>query len=188
MSLASDVAICNSALAYIGGAPIMNLDTDTSTRAVLCKQIYAPTRDAMLQEHEWNFAIGRVKLNRTTTTPSFGYTYLFALPVDFLSLKETKPTTMDYKLEAGGLLTDEKDVYVRYVMRVTDASKYSPKFRLALEYKLASMMAVPIAGDLKKAQLMMVLHDQTLGLGKTLDTQGDPTPTYQMDTFLEARW
>lgn len=63
----SDVAICNLALAKVGGESITSL-SDSNKRANLCNIIYPAARDRLLLAHRWNFAIKRKQLAKDTAT------------------------------------------------------------------------------------------------------------------------
>lgn len=183
----SEVAICSNALSYLGEQPITSLTDDLSERAKLCNRIYATTRDSLLQEHEWNFAVAYSALGLTTETHSV-YAYVFQLPVDLLQPLDVGNTCIDYRIEKDKLLTTESSITLRYIKRVTDPTLFSAKFTRALEYQLALLMAIPLTGDLKKAQLMGQFYADAVGRGKNLDTKAEPTREYQSDNLLEARW
>ncbi len=55
----SAVQICNIALRRVQGEPITDLETDDSKSAALCRTFYEPTRDALLEDHPWSFALRR---------------------------------------------------------------------------------------------------------------------------------
>ena len=59
--MASEVQICNLALAKIGDQQITSL-TENSKAGRLCNLVYEPLRDATLRAHPWNFAITRETL------------------------------------------------------------------------------------------------------------------------------
>lgn len=188
MSITTDVSICNMALFYVGASPITSLTAETTDRAKLCNQIYAPTRNSLLQEHKWNFGMTRVALSLLVSVPINTWAYQFQMPQDCVQIHETYPVDTPYEIEGTLLLTNAGSIAIRYMRRVTDPALFSEKFRSALEYKLASLMAIPLTGDLKKAQLYDALFNQTMGIGKALDSQADPVLEYRCDNILEARW
>jgi hypothetical protein len=57
----SEVDVCNTALALLGGKPIVALG-EASDRARLCTQFYPKARDYVLKAHKWSFAIQRAVL------------------------------------------------------------------------------------------------------------------------------
>jgi hypothetical protein len=50
--MASEVSICNRALAMLGANTITSLQ-DGSTEANVCNAVYADARDAVLRSHPW---------------------------------------------------------------------------------------------------------------------------------------
>jgi hypothetical protein len=62
--MVSKTSICNKALRKLGSKPVMNVDTDTSRQATLCKSAYDDILDEVLREHNWNFAVTRQALNK----------------------------------------------------------------------------------------------------------------------------
>lgn len=77
MSVATDVEVCNKALAKLGVYVITSLDDDLS-EAEKCKLLYAGVRDRLLQRHKWNFARRSVKLLPVWIT---GFTITSASPL-----------------------------------------------------------------------------------------------------------
>ena len=67
--MASEVQICNLALAKIGDQQITSL-TENSKAGRLCNLVYEPLRDATLRAHPWNFAITRETLALHSVAPS----------------------------------------------------------------------------------------------------------------------
>jgi hypothetical protein len=76
----SEVQICNIALARVQGEPITDLVSDTTKSASLCRTFYEPTRDALLEERPWAFAIQRQVLSVVTGVNLTSKTYIYQLP------------------------------------------------------------------------------------------------------------
>ena len=187
MAFVSDVSICSNALGYLGAQPITSLTDDPSERAKICNRVYATTRNALLQEHPWNFATFRLSLNPLVETPEWGYSTQFQLPVGLLQILDTSPADLDYRIEGDRLLCDESSVKIKYVKEITDPLVYSPHFVTALEFKLASVLAIPITGDVAKAQAMAGFLSETLGKSKNLDTTADAIQQYDANEMDQAR-
>ena len=190
MGLVSEVSICSNALTYIGQDEIMSLTDDTSKRAKTCNRLYARTRNSLLQEHPWNFAIARASLGLIATPITSEFTNNFQLPLDFLQMLaiSPKPTSeIDYRIEGKVILSDEATLSIKYVKEVTDPTIFSSTFVTALEYRLAMLMAIPLTGDSSRAAEMQSLYNDALGISKNLDSKEDPVETYQCDDILQAR-
>jgi len=79
----SPVEICNLALSWLGGDLIISL-TDDSTEAKLCNAVYAPLRDAVLEEREWTFATRRIQPPALVAGPLYGYDKAFQIPIEVI--------------------------------------------------------------------------------------------------------
>jgi len=88
--MATDVDIANLALSNIGHAPdLVTSLASTDTTSKLLNLHYPIARDALLNEHNWNFAIKRVALALNATEPVFEFTYAYNLPSDYLRVIRT---------------------------------------------------------------------------------------------------
>lgn len=87
--MASEVDICNSALAELGDtATVAGLYPPSgSIQAVHCARFYPISRDLCLEMHNWNFATKRVSpaLLSETNQPN-AWTYSYQLPSDVLRI------------------------------------------------------------------------------------------------------
>jgi len=87
--MASEVDICNLALADLGDAAKVSSISppDTSAQAGHCARFYPMARDELLDMHDWDFATYRVAL-AAITLPSVvtTWTYAYALPSNVLNI------------------------------------------------------------------------------------------------------
>lgn len=151
--MASSTSICNMALAKIGSKRLNNLETDSSDGAIQCRLHYEQTRDSLLQSHYWRFASARASLSQDTNDPDFEYDNQFILPSDLLYLKSvysgngTTGENLRYTIAIEGerLLTNESEIDIRYIKRITDESKFSPLFTEVLVLMLA-LKLISLAG------------------------------------------
>lgn len=170
--MASVVDICNMALSHIGADAIVSAidPPDGSVEAGHCARFYPQARAELLESFPWSFARTRAVLAEVTN-PSELWAYAYALPSDMLTAKRVLnsftlidlgflPTTgwatpselafinergsADFDVEGSVLLTNEPDAVLLYVRDVTDTPKFTPSFRTALSYLLASFLAGPI--------------------------------------------
>ena len=86
--MASDVYICNAALANLGdAATLMSIDPpDGSLQAENCARFYPMARDALLEMHDWSFATRRVLLAQLAIDVPSQWTYAYAAPNDMLNV------------------------------------------------------------------------------------------------------
>jgi hypothetical protein len=147
----SNTSICNMALRKLGAKRLNDLDTDSSVNAIDCRLHYEQTRDALIESHFWRFASGREDLSEDTETPAFEWERQFILPTDYMVKKSVWSglgpynTNFSYALEGDRLLTNESDIKLRYIKRVTDPTKFNELFIEVFVLKLA-LKLVALAG------------------------------------------
>jgi len=150
----SETTICNQALGRIGAKRINNL-TDGSEEAIHCTLHYEQTRDALLRSFWWRFAAGRATLSQDATDPDFEWDNQFDLPTDFMAFRTvfednnvpSKTTMRRYELEGLKLLTNEDEMEIRYVKKITDPAKFDPLFVELLVLQLALKLVMPLSED-----------------------------------------
>jgi len=188
--MASEVDICNLALAHLGdNATIASIDPpEGSAQAEHCQRFYPIARDTLLEMHSWNFATKRVRLTEIVESGAYSksteWDYVYQLPNDTLQIidvfKEgvtddySEPGASDYVpqpyqtevMHNGNKIirTDVPDAEMRYVATISDTTKFSPLFVMALSWQLASLLAGPImkgevgAAEAKRAAQMMSVY------------------------------
>lgn len=164
--MASEVDICNLALAHLGDeATVASLDPpEGSAQAEHCARFYPIARDSLLELHDWKFATRRARL-ALLSAESWTWQYAYAEPSSALKLLSVLPDgaesdadTDPYEPESADdgtalILTDTEDATLRYIAHVTDPTKFSPLFTTALSWHLASMLAGPVLkGDAGSAE------------------------------------
>lgn len=175
---ASVVTICNLALAHLGDeANVSSISPpDGSAQAAHCSRFYPVARDTLLEMHNWDFSIQRVALAMTARTPPGAWDYEYALPATCLrplavldAEASDESDSYDYIIEADDdgnrvILCNVENAYLRYVVQVTDTTKFSALFVNALSYLLASYLAGPI---LKSPEAKRAMYESFLAeLGK----------------------
>ena len=155
--MASEIDICNLALARLGdSATISSLDPpEGSAQADHCARFYPIARDALLELHDWKFAIKRVSLAQLGADVN-GWGYSYAKPSNCLKLigilsadAGADEESEEYETEADStgneiILTDIETATARYLVRITDTNKFPPLFVEALSWLLASHLAGPV--------------------------------------------
>ena len=175
--MSTEVSICNSALTSVGAEPITSL-TDGTKAARICNIIYSSERDALLEEHRWNFAIKRVSLAQEDETPVSGYNYSYALPSDFLAVIDLGDTAGPYVIEEESLLTDDSEVYLQYVAKITEPAKWPETFCVALANRIAKKIAPKLKASISRTEQLQAEYEKSLSLAKSVDaaSSGQPTP------------
>ncbi len=150
----SNTSICNQALGKLGAKRINDFEdtTESSTPAIQCRLHFEPTRDALIRSYPWRFASDRATLSQDTETPDFEWEFQYHLPDDFMAMKSIfedrffDDNFRSYDLEGDLLLTNQGEMSIKYVKKVTDASKFDPLFVKVLVLLLADEMIGPLAG------------------------------------------
>lgn len=171
---ASEVSICNMALSWLGAKPLIALGDDT-VEGRLCKANYEPARDAVLEIRDWSFAIARFAPASAIVPPDElllhnGFSP-FVKPADMLRMitvcnDPTYSMRVGWHIEGNYIWARGSIIYIKYVFRQTDPTKFSATFSQALAAFLAADLAVPIAGSREMQQLMAQLF------GVKLETAG----------------
>lgn len=83
--MASDVDICNQALALLGdSATVSSINpSEGSVQAQHCARFYAIARDAVTEMHTWSFATKTIQLAQLAN-PQWNWDYNYAQPSDLL--------------------------------------------------------------------------------------------------------
>jgi hypothetical protein len=139
--MASQTAICNRALEFLGQAPIVAINDDGNAAKAL-RRVFDDSRRALLEDHPWNFARKRASLPASATAPEWGYERGFPLPEDFIKLLaiEHEPA---FSMEADPSGTQwictnaAAPLNIAYVYDVTDTGRYPPIFVDAFAARLA---------------------------------------------------
>lgn len=147
------------ALFHLGASKrIQDLDTDASKEADVCRAFYEQSRDEVLEDFNWPFAEVRAFLNLVTNNPTTDWAYAYQYPSEASRLvkipsgirNDTQDSKIPYKVvygDSGNLIyTDKENAEIIYTKKVTDVSRYTPKFRMALSLKIAGYIAASVTG------------------------------------------
>lgn len=183
----SETELCSNALNFLGEQSITSL-TDGTIRANLCKTHYPVLRDALLEEHPWNFAMKRQALAVLADAPEFKWTRQFQLPSDLLRIVDVDPPQTDYEIDGTALACDETAIEVRYVYRITDVTKFPSLFVLAVEFLLASKIAPVLKVDAGITGSMVEMGNMWLRKAKVADAQNQPSQVIDADDLITIRY
>lgn len=208
--MASDVQICNLALAHLGDeANVASISPpDQSAQASYCATFYPLALSMVLTDHDWQFAIKTVTLAQVSNSNSL-WKYCYQLPSDFMNVSALfdvnaiddlngLPATgsqQTYTIELsdsglGVLYTNQYGAMLKYTALVTNTAQFSPGFVEALSWRLAAYLAGPILkGDVgvAAAKTCMQMYGIALKAAKETDSQDRfVMPTY-IPTSISAR-
>ena len=145
--MASEVEICNLALTELGDfANKISALGEDGIEGETCEILYPQVRDAMIESHVWNFALGRSSLSKLSEGPPFEYANQFQLPGDILRAVAIWNTDEFWEIEGDMLLTDEGSINLKYIRKITDTGLFPALFTTALYLELAVRMHKTITG------------------------------------------
>jgi len=160
--MASEVSICNRALALLGANTITSL-SDGSTEANVCNAVYADARDAVLRAFPWSCAIQRATLAQLSTAPVWGYDKAYSLPNDprclaVLDLKESSK----YRIEGRTLVCNSDTATIRFVARITDPGQFDPAFVFALACRISAEVSYALTQNRSLSNDMWQLAEKSI--------------------------
>lgn len=140
--MASKINIINQALSKLGEPAIESLSQDTK-QAREALLIYDDKRQAMLQEHKWNFAIKRASLAALPTAPLYEYDGAFQIPTDSLRVISLEFQDDDaWEVEGDSILAQSTTtINIKYISDITSEDAMTAQFREAFAAFLAWSLA-----------------------------------------------
>lgn len=134
-------AIFNKAIVLLGSRETLLSPDEAIPSAQSLTALWDIARRSALALHPWNFAIIRAKLTRDTAAPAFGYAYRYKRPADclrWLPWDSDDPFHFEGEEEGKFFLTDEEEIFIRYIGDHTETGDWSPLFVDVLAHTLAA--------------------------------------------------
>jgi hypothetical protein len=176
--VATQVDLCNLALALLGQEAISSINED-SRAGRLCRQFYAQVYDEVLRSHAWKCAKARSALAELVTTPDFGWDHAFQLPADCLRALWLEELDYEFDVEQGQLLTNDDEANLVYIARVTP-NKLDSWAAKAIYHSLAVALAYPLTQSLSLKQSLeseletrILPEARRLGAFESLEPESD---------------
>jgi hypothetical protein len=125
--MASQVDICNLALAHLGdNATVSSIDPpEGSAQAQHCKRFYSIALDSLLEMHYWNFSVRRVVLPLLTTVWD-QWKYAYAVPGNSINFISVMPSDVVDDYSTRFVPTDSPSFGHNY-SPVIAGGRYSPQ-------------------------------------------------------------
>ena len=185
----SKTSICNKALRKLGANPLMNVDTDNTKPATLCKASYDDVLQEVLRMHNWNFAVFRQSLVLDASgSPIYEFSNRFILPTIpiFIRLLSVE-NNIEFRLENNFLLTNESAVNIRFIGKETDPNKYDSLFIECFAARLAYEIGYSITSD--ETRIARTKQDlvESLSLARERDNLEDNDVAETSDSFSSSR-
>ena len=187
------VDIASRALVMIGSNPISSFNDDT-TEALVTNTIYEEVVESTLTRHNWRFATGQQQLSLLANAPTGRFEYAYQIPANPECLKILAVTVNDaliqYSRYEDKIYLDgfgsENAVIMDYIFRQSE-DQFPPHFRLAVEYKLASIFGGSVARDAALVREFDQLSERQLLIAKNTDSQETTTKPLSTDRFITER-
>lgn len=125
--------------------------------------------------------------SKRAVVPTFGYAYSFELPSDFIRVVDVNGGEVQYKIEAGYLLTDSSYVALRYVKDQDTYTLWDAYAAKLLAAQIAEDCCVAITGSDSRMEQINKYRKQAKGGAQTVDGQEDGEDPPVMDTWELAR-
>lgn len=189
MALDTEVDICNAALSRAGISKRIESLSDATVEAEACDAEYAGARDAVLEDHPWQFAVKYVTLAEDGSSPKWYWNRQYTLPNDYMMLLNLESEEIAYEITADlKLLTDEgAPLKIRYTSRVTDPSKMPQSFKQAVVLRLASYIAVSLTKDLDRANFLEQKYEKQVADARFADGSRRSYQPLDSSAFQDAR-
>lgn len=179
----SNVGIANMALQRIGAKGSIASISGLLPNEIKIGTVWEYIRDEVFESVKPKFATLRVALTQNATAPANDdmYLYAYTLPSDYLCLADDSkgdravypvPGVEPYVIEtlAAGTVclmsnydsVESGDIYLTYIRKVTDPTKYSPSFVNCFAFRLAAELCLSITESGSKYEAMMNLYMKSL--------------------------
>ena len=187
------VDIASRALIMIGANPIASF-TDGTTEALTTNTIYEEIVESTLVRSNWRFATGQKQLSLLADAPAGRFEYAYQIPANPQCLKIITITCNDAllayqryedKVYLNGF-GQNSTVIMDYIFRQNE-DHFPPHFRLAIEYKLASIFAGSIARDAAMVREFDQLSERQKLIAKNTDSQETTTKRLSTERFITDR-
>jgi len=161
--MANPIQIANLALSWLGQNQI-NSFTDNQNEAIVMNANYALSRDKVLEDAAWTFALRRETLAPIAAAPEFGAGNKFLIPSDVLRVyrvyRESSAIQSDnfqsakWTREGQHIYSSQQTLWCHFIVSVTDTNLFSPSFVHALAARMAADTALVFTENIKLEEKM----------------------------------
>jgi hypothetical protein len=190
--MTTKLLVFNEALRILGN-PILSSVDQAGEDARQLRDAYIPSVMACYEAGNWKSAIIRAELSRLATTPSWGYSYYYALPADFVRVVDISETGAigddldEYVIENGNIATNAETVYLRYIS--SELVTLTPgEWTQAFADFVSATMAVRCAPKLNAAALEAAsqFQEKYRLMALAVDAIQNPPARRKPGTFVKA--
>lgn len=191
--MTTETDLINRALDILKEAELSSVN-DNRPIARLMKRNFYVTRDALLEESEWNFAIRRASLPEASPAPAYGWSHAYTLPAETIRVipltvnGDSEGYPIPHEVEDGQILTNASGpLKVRYVYRNEDYSRYPATFQIALSARLAMGCAHWLTGKTNYAQIATNMYREAINTAWLSDAIQGTSPRAADDEWVAVR-
>lgn len=196
--MASAIDICNLALAHLGETPnLSSIDPpEGSAHAESCARFYPVARDVALEDINWPFAMKRAVLALQVDAVTIdSWQFAYALPADCLKAVAVLPPGVideeqdceDFLIEGRTLYTNAPEATLRYTQKLTDTTRFPPKFVEAVSWQLANYLAGAVCDDKSVKQWAYQMYKQVLGESAQSSANQSKTKDHHVPNWIRNR-
>jgi hypothetical protein len=168
---ASIIDICNMALAHVGIGQRIEALTDEGQEAAQCDQFYDKAREATLRDFDWPFAEKTIALALTEEDPNTEWEFSYTYPVDCIRARRILTGTgnsftprVPFKIARGTassvIHTNLEDAVLLYTSDEKDPGLFDGSFVVALSYRLAMFIAMPLSRRQEQARMRSQYYEE----------------------------
>ena len=194
--MASKLGLYNGALLVLGETKLASLSEARAPRRAL-DDAYDDVVAYCLEMGYWNWAMRAVQVDSSASvTPTFGYTYAFAKPTDFVRVyrvgsgETLDPPLLDYVDEPNYWYANCDPMYVKYVSNDTaygmDLSIWSETFAEYVIQRLAVKTCKRITGAFPNEDMKMD-EKKAMAQARSKDAMDEPVGFPPRGTWVLSR-
>lgn len=173
--MASQISICNNALAEIAADPISSVD-ENSIQARECKRLFPQVITEFLTWAEWDYAQIRVELAALTNDRLGEWLYKYALPSDLSQATRIIPqfdTQIAYMPQVGPFTAPMLDSLGRFAFLISEDALYTNVPNATLEYVSSEVLIGKIRGLEARAIELELASRLAMPIKKSRELKGD---------------
>lgn len=194
--MANPTQISNLALSWLGQNLINSLG-DNQKEAKVMNANYSLSRDKVLNDYPWTFALERQVLAPSAEESAFGAQNLFRIPNDVIfvhrvyrpsnTAQTNKFTNADWTREGQFILSREDQLWALFVMKVTNSDLFSAAFVHALAARMAADTAMTFTENSRLEEKMEARYEAKLGQAMYADGRQGRTEVLRSTKLTGAR-
>lgn len=201
--MTSKLEVYNLALATLGQRELQSLSDPTESRRVLDRLWDAGLVNKCLEEFVWHFATRTVQVTSDPPNPSFGYTFRFIKPNDWIKTSRIStnerfdPLLDQYADEAQSWYADVDPLYIQYVSNHPsyggNMSAWPESFNNYVAVHLAvlastRLLGIQVSQTVLRGQNGLYQQEKAaLKKAKSKDSAGQPPSFPPVGTWVQSR-